>query len=98
MKRRTMNPKVVAKMKCNIPRPIKRGEPFFGEKKMVVKACENGKEKIIRFGAVGYKHNYSKGANESFRARMMCDTNPPDKLSARYWACEKLWKKRRDSK
>ena len=98
MKRRTMNPKVVARMKCNVARPIQTGEPSFGQKKMVVKACKGQREKIIRFGAVGYKHNYSKGANESFRARMRCDTKPPSKLTARYWACERLWKKRKESK
>ena len=98
MKRRTMNPKVVKRMKCNVARPIRRGEPGFGQKKMVVKACQNGREKIIRFGAVGYRHNYSKGANESFRARMRCDTKPPSIMSARYWACERLWKKRKGSK
>ena len=26
---------------------------------------------------------------KSFRARHKCDTNPPDKLSARYWSCKK---------
>ena len=98
MKRRTMNPKVVARMKCNVPRPIRRGEPAFGQKKMVVKACKGNREQLIRFGAVGYKHNYSKRANESFRARMQCDTKPPSILSARYWSCERLWKKRKDSK
>lgn len=98
MKRRTMNPKVVKRMKCNVARPVRRGEPGYGQKKMVVKACQNGREKIIRFGAVGYRHNYSKSANESFRARMRCDTKPPSKLTPRYWACERLWKKRKGSK
>ena len=46
-----------------------------GKKKMV-KACEGGKEKLIHFGAKGYGHNYSSATN---------------KLSARYWACKKLW-------
>jgi hypothetical protein len=26
---------------------------------------------------------------KSFRARHKCDTNPPDKLTARYWSCSK---------
>ena len=34
-----------AKMKCNSPR-----RQISGGKKFVVKACKNGKEKIIRFG------------------------------------------------
>jgi len=26
---------------------------------------------------------------KSFRARHKCDTNPPDKLTPRYWSCKK---------
>jgi len=26
---------------------------------------------------------------KSFRARHKCDTNPPSKLTARYWSCKK---------
>ena len=74
-----------SKMKCNSPRPSTRP----GKKKMV-KACENGKEKIVHFGAEGYGHNYSSAARKSFRARHGCD-NPGTKLSARYWACKNLW-------
>jgi len=72
-------------MPCNKPR--KSPNP---KKKKVVKACEGGKEKIIHFGASGYKHNYSEGARKSFRARHGCDKKN-SKLSARYWACT-LWK------
>ena len=57
---------------------------------MMVKACEGGKEKIIHFGAKGYGHNYSPAARKSFKARHKCDT-ANDKLTARYWACKKLW-------
>jgi len=60
-----------------------------GKKKMV-KACEGGKEKIIHFGATGYGHNYSSAARKSFRARHKCKT-AKSKLTARYWACKKLW-------
>lgn len=83
-----------SKMKCNRPRPLRPGEAGYGEKKRVVKACLNGEEKLIKFGSVGYKHNYSAKANENFRARMRCDTDPASKLEARYWACESLWKRR----
>lgn len=86
------------KLKCNQPRPLKRGELGYGEKKMVVKGCVNGREELIKFGAVGYRHNYSSTANENFRARMRCDTDPASKLEARYWACESLWKRRKDRK
>lgn len=74
-----------SKMKCNSPRPSDRP----GKKKMV-KACENGKEKLIHFGAEGYGHNYSTAARKSFRARHGCDS-PGSKLTARYWACQHLW-------
>lgn len=72
-------------MPCNKPRrSTSKG------KKMMVKACAGGKEKIIHFGAKGYGHNYSAAARKSFKARHKCDT-AKDKLTARYWACKKLW-------
>jgi hypothetical protein len=72
-------------MPCNKPR--KSPNP---NKKRVVKACANGKEKIIHFGATGYGHNYSPGARKSFKARHNC-SSATNKLSARYWACKNLW-------
>ncbi len=72
-------------MKCNSPVPSDRP----GKKKMV-KACQDGKEKLIHFGAEGYGHNYSAAARKSFRARHGCDT-ASDKLTAKYWACKNLW-------
>jgi hypothetical protein len=79
--------KLKEKLKCNSPK-----SSYKSEKKKMVKACSNGKEKLIHYGATGYKHNYSKEAKKSFRARHKCDqTN--DKLSARYWACKDLWGK-----
>jgi hypothetical protein len=66
--------------------------PDHPTKKMVVKASENGKEKIIRFGQKGYKHNYSDDARKNFRARHSCDDSN-SKLTARYWACKALWSK-----
>jgi len=72
-------------MPCNKPR--KSPNP---NKKRVVKACANGKEKIIHFGASGYGHNYSPGARKSFKARHNC-SGATNKLSARYWACKNLW-------
>jgi hypothetical protein len=72
-------------MPCNKPR-----RSTSAGKKMMVKACANGKEKIIHFGAKGYGHNYSAAARKSFKARHKCDT-ANDKLTARYWACKKLW-------
>ena len=72
-------------MACNKPRTSPNPK-----KKKVVKACENGQEKIIHFGAKGYGHNYSAAARKSFKARHSCDT-ANSKLTARYWACKNLW-------
>ena len=32
------------KLKCNKPRPLRRGEDGYGKKKMVVKGCKGGQE------------------------------------------------------
>ena len=74
-----------SKMSCN--HPVRSDRP--GKKKMV-KACANGQEKLVHFGATGYGNNYSAAARKSFKARHGCDT-ANDKLSARYWACKNLW-------
>ena len=66
-----------ASMPCNQPR--KSPNP---DKKRVVKACANGKEKIIHYGATGYGNNYSAAARKSFRARHKCDSSK-NKLSNR---------------
>lgn len=78
---------VKEKLACN--RPTRSSRP--GKKKMV-KACENGEEKLVHYGAEGYKHNYSPEAKRSFRARHKCDQKK-SKLSAQYWACRDLWGK-----
>ena len=60
------------------------------DKKKVV--CVNNK--LIHFGAKGYEdftQHKDKKRRKSFRARMRCDTDKPNKSSARYWACEELW-------
>ena len=72
-------------MPCNKPRASDRE----GKKRMV-KACEDGKEKVVHYGASDYGHNYSKKAKDSFRARHKCSDNK-SKLSAQYWACKDLW-------
>jgi hypothetical protein len=74
-----------ANMKCN--RPVPSDRP--GKKKMV-KACSNGEEKLLHFGAKGYKSNYSAAARKNFKARHNCDS-ANDKLTPRYWACKALW-------
>lgn len=72
---------------CNKPVPsTRRG------KKFMVRACKNGREKLVHFGAKGYGHNYSPKAVQAFRARHGCDpVGLLDKLTPRYWACEYLW-------
>ena len=76
------------KMKCNSPRRIRKGEPGHGKKKFVVKACDGGTEKIIRYGDAGLKiKRKQKGRRKNFRARHNCD-NPGSKLKARYWSCK----------
>ena len=78
---------IKARLKCNTP--VKSSKP---EKKKMVKACQDGEEKLIHFGASDYKSNYSKEARKNFRARHNCD-EAKDKLSAKYWACSRLWEK-----
>ena len=79
-------------MPCNKPR-----RSTSAGKKMMVKACEGGKEKIVHFGAKGYGHNYSPAARKSFRARHKCGEKK-SKLGAQYWACRKLWSGPKGSK
>ena len=70
------------KMACNKPRRTPDGP-----KKFVVKACQGGKEKIIRYGDPKMKIRKSNPeARKSFRARHKCDSKP-SKLTARYWSC-----------
>ncbi len=73
------------KLVCN--RPVKSTRPG---KKFMVRACANGRERLVHFGAEGYGHNYSAKARRSFRARHHCGT-ATDKLTPRYWACRFLW-------
>ena len=75
-------------MKCNKKRYLRKGEPGYGNKQKVVKACDGGKEKLVKFGDAKMRNNKDKKKNrKSFRDRMNCDT-PGSKLKARYWACK----------
>jgi hypothetical protein len=61
---------------------------------VLVKNPETDRINVIKFGAVGYRHNYSKKANKSFRARHRCDTvKSLRRDKPKYWACEFLWRK-----
>ncbi len=77
-----MNPR---NLPCNSPRRTPGGT-----KKFVVRACSGGKSKTIRFGDPKMTIKKSIPARrKSFRARHRCDSNPPSKLTARYWSCRK---------
>ena len=75
-----------SKMKCNVPR-----REVQGGKKFVVKACEAGKEKIVRFGDA----NMSIKKNQPARKRSYCARSAgikggKGKMSANYWS-RKAW-------
>ena len=72
------------RMKCNKPRRTSGGS-----KKFVVKACKDGKEKVVRFGDPNMKIKKSNPKRrKSFRARHKCDQKK-DKFKASYWSCRK---------
>ena len=79
---------------CNKPRRT----PSHKTKSHVVKACEGGKEKIIRFGQQGVsgspaKKGESKAAQKrraSFKARHAKNI-AKGKMSAAYWADKVKW-------
>jgi hypothetical protein len=83
-----------SKMKCNSP----KATPSHGTKSHVVKACENGKEKIIRFGQKGVKGSPKKAGEseayanrrKSFKARHAKNIKK-GKMSAAYWADKVKW-------
>jgi len=83
------------KMACNKPRRT----PSHPKKSHVVKACEGGKEKIIRFGEQGAKTAGKPKAGESarmkakrksFKARHARNIKR-GKMSAAYWADKVKW-------
>ena len=72
-----------SKMMCNKPRRTPEGP-----KKIVVKACQDGTEKIIRYGDSSMRiKKSSPERRKSFRARHKCST-AKDKFTARYWSCK----------
>ena len=76
-----------SKMKCNKPRTT----PKHSSKSHVVKACEGGKEKIIRFGQKGVKGSpEGSKRNKAFKARHAKNIKK-GKMSAAYWANKVKW-------
>jgi len=64
--------------------------PSHKTKKFVVVAKEGDTIKTIRFGDQNMSIKKDQPERrKSFRARHKCDTNPPSKLTARYWSCKK---------
>ena len=82
-----------SEMECNKPRA-----EAHGGKSHVVKACENGKERLIRFGARGVKGSPKKeGESEAYRKRREsfkarhAKNIAKGKMSAAYWANRVKW-------
>ena len=75
-----------SKMKCNVPR-----RDVQGGKKFVVKACEGGKEKLIRFGDANMTIKKNRPARKkSYCARSAGIKGGKGKMSANYWS-RKAW-------
>ncbi len=82
-----------SKMACNKPRA-----DVHNGKSHVVKACEGGKERVIRFGQAGVKGSPKKeGESESYRKRREAfkarhaKNIAKGKMSAAYWANRVKW-------
>jgi hypothetical protein len=83
-----------SEMKCNTPKRTS-GHPT---KSHVVKACENGKEKIIRFGQQGVsgspkkegESEAAKNRRASFKARHAKNI-AKGKMSGSYWSNRVKW-------
>jgi hypothetical protein len=86
-----------SEMSCNKPKAEAHGSGETG-KSHVVKACENGKEKLIRFGQKGVKGSPKKkgeseayaNRRERFKARHAKNI-AKGKMSAAYWADKVKW-------
>ncbi len=86
-----------SEMKCNKPKAEAHGSGETG-KSHVVKACEGGKEKLIRFGQLGVKGSPKKeGESEAYASRRHrfqsrhAKNIAKGKMSAAYWANKVKW-------
>jgi hypothetical protein len=85
---------VAAATKCNTPKRT----PSHATKSHVVKACEGGKEKTIRFGQQGVSGSPPKAGESdadkkrraSFKARHAANI-AKGKMSAAFWADKVKW-------
>tara|TARA_B100000287_G_scaffold348358_1_gene336614 strand:- start:1916 stop:2542 length:627 start_codon:yes stop_codon:yes gene_type:complete len=73
-------------MPCNKPKRT----PSHPTKSHIVKACEGGEEKIIRFGQQGVKTNQTAGQRKAFKSRHAKNI-AKGKMSAAYWADKVKW-------
>ena len=86
-----------SKMKCNSPKSDPVGDSLTG-KSHVVKACEDGEEKLIRFGQRGVKGSpKKKGESKEYASRRRrfqsrhSKNIAKGKMSAAYWANKVKW-------
>ena len=86
-----------SEMKCNSPKSQPVGDSLTG-KSHVVKACEGGKEKLIRFGQRGVKGSPKKeGESKEYASRRNrfktrhAKNISKGKMSAAYWANKVKW-------
>jgi len=86
-----------SEMKCNSPKAEPVGDSLTG-KSHVVKACEGGKEKLIRFGQRGVKGSpKKKGESKEYASRRHrfqtrhAKNIAKGKMSAAYWADKVKW-------
>jgi hypothetical protein len=84
-----------SEMACNQPKRT----PDHPKKSHIVKACEGGKEKVIRFGEQGAKtagkpkpgeSDAMKKKRASFKARHS-ENIAKGKMSAAYWSSREKW-------
>jgi hypothetical protein len=76
------------RMKCDNPRYLRKGESGYGDKQKVVKACDDGKEKIIKFGDANMENKSDNpDSKKNFRARHNCEEKD-DQMTAGYWSCK----------
>jgi hypothetical protein len=86
-----------SEMKCNNPRSEAHGSGETG-KSHVVKACEGGKKRLIRFGQLGVKGSpKKKGESKEYASRRRrfqtrhAKNISKGKMSAAYWANKVKW-------
>jgi hypothetical protein len=85
-------------MKKSLPCNEPKRTPSHPKKSHVVKACEDGKEKLVRFGQQGVQGSPKKDGEseahknrrESFKARHAKNIQR-GKMSAAYWADKVKW-------